>query len=904
MAVVLIALLASLTVHVSDDVEGLSLVVVDRRGTVVGELPAPEAGDYLFELEDGLYTVRAIVGETTLMSIPDVSLPRSTPLDIIINEQSRAEPTETEAVRGAQRNQNIQVNLIDNQALTEALGRQGVTVIPITEFSAVRDNYAAEFGGMGSDLRVLGADRRSAYHGEIYDSLQNSVFNARTFFQVGPVQPSKRNQYGFRVGGPLGDRLSFVLSGEETRESGFVNGNLLVPLPEERTPTATDPAVNALLSRWLAAYPDELPNRPEIDRRLLNTNAIQTVRNTGGTFHLDWTPTEMDRFSGHYSFNDNFIDSFELVVGQNPNQQLRPQTLNLAYERSLSGNATLRLGVNYLRRKVRVLVPPGSVGPYIFVSFEIEPLGPRLTFPVRRVTNDFQYLVQGTRQAGRHQFEWGAQVIRAQINEFQSDGTRGNFSFRPNFGKTALENLLAGNASDYVGVQGEVYRGFRRTDFDLYLNDRISLTPNLDLTLGLRYEFAGTPSEVNNLTTFSYNSDNNNFAPRIGLAYSTGQGVVRAGYGISFGEVFPATFRVARLNPPAIVPVSVQNPALLDPLGDLQASATETPRSSLNLISPDLVSPYSHQFTLQVERELPADVRITLAYVGSRTLKLFRGIRGNRAIAVDGIPQTTATINDRRPDPRFFSVITVTNQARAYFDAGQVSVNKVFSRGLALRASYSFSKGLDTGGDFSGTGTDQRDPRTQTESAAFEDLRSFSRFDATESFVAGYSYQTPGWLGGWTFSGTTILRSGTPFSIETGSDAPPFGNVDGEWGDRPSILSPELIGTSVDNPDTAQQNLRHDMFDREAPFREGRGNLAPNTFRKDGTTNFHFAISRIFSISRDQTRSALFRVEAINAFNHPQFDRPNWSLSSQSFGQITNTLNAGRILQFHLKFTF
>ena len=94
------------------------------------------------------------------------------------------------------------------------------------------------------------------------------------------------------------------------------------------------------------------------------------------------------------------------------------------------------------------------------------------------------------------------------------------------------------------------------------------------------------------------------------------------------------------------------------------------------------------------------------------------------------------------------------------------------------------------------------------------------------------------------------------------------------------------------------------MFDREAAFRDGRGNLAPNTFRKDGITNFNFAISRTFSLSSDQTRSALFRGEAINGFNHPQFDRPNWSLSSQSFGQITNTLNAGRILQFHLKFTF
>ena len=905
MITALIAVLASLTVHVTEVVEGLTLVVVDPAGTVVGAVEVPEPGDYVFELDDGVYTLRAVVADITVISFPDIVVPRTSPLDIAIDEESLELAEEPEMASGSQRNQNIQVNLIDNQAITESLGRQGATAFPITEFSAVRGNYAAELGGMGPDPRVVAADPRNAYHGEIYDSLQNSVFNARTFFQVGPVQPSRRNQYGFRIGGPLGggDRISFVLTGEETRESGFVNGNVLVPLPDERTPRASDPAVNAELSRWLSAYPDELPNRPEIDKRLLNTNAIQTIRNSGGTVQMDWSPGDNDRVSLRYSINDNFIDSFEFVVGQNPNQRLRPQNLNLGFERVTAGNTTFRLGFNYLRRKVHVLVPPGSVGPFIFVSFEIENLGPRLTFPVRRVSNDFQYLAQGTTSYGRHQLDWGGGVVRSQFNEFQSDGTRGNFSFRPNFGRSALENLLVGEASDYMGVQGEPYRGFRRTDWDLYVNDRIRVTPNLNLTLGLRYELAGAPNEVNDLTAFSYDSDVNNFAPRLGLAYSVGRQVIRAGYGISFGEVFPATFRVARLNPPAIVPVSLQSPDILDPLGGEPAPGG-TPRSSLNLISPDLVTPYSHQYSLQIDRELPAQVFLRLAYVGSRTLKLFRSVRGNRAVPVEGIPRSTATINLRRPDPRYFVVAEVTNRARSYFDAMQIAVEKVFSQGLAFRVNYSFSKELDAGGDFSGTGVDMRDPRAQNEDVLFLDMKSFSRFDAPQSLVFGYSWEAPRRLGGWSLSGTTILRSGTPFTIDTGSDAPPVGNVDGEYSDRPSILDTSLIGKSVDDPDTALEVLQPSAFDATAAFREGRGNLAPNTLRKDGISNFNFALSRSFPISRDQTRTVLFRAEAINAFNHPQFEKPNSSLSSQSFGQITNTLNAGRILQFHLRFAF
>ncbi len=95
-----------------------------------------------------------------------------------------------------------------------------------------------------------------------------------------------------------------------------------------------------------------------------------------------------------------------------------------------------------------------------------------------------------------------------------------------------------------------------------------------------------------------------------------------------------------------------------------------------------------------------------------------------------------------------------------------------------------------------------------------------------------------------------------------------------------------------------------EAFDPTAPSRNGYGNLSANMFRKDGTTNFNVAISRTFSLSSDQTHSLLFRTEFINAFNHPQFSPPNGSVASTSFGQITNTLNAGRIIQFHLRLGF
>ena len=82
------------------------------------------------------------------------------------------------------------------------------------------------------------------------------------------------------------------------------------------------------------------------------------------------------------------------------------------------------------------------------------------------------------------------------------------------------------------------------------------------------------------------------------------------------------------------------------------------------------------------------------------------------------------------------------------------------------------------------------------------------------------------------------------------------------------------------------------------------GNLSRAAFRRDGTTNFNVSVSRSLSISPDQTQTVLLRGELINALNHPQFSPPSFSLTDPNFGQITNTLNSGRIVQFTLRFSF
>ncbi|MCZ6490749.1 MAG: hypothetical protein O7A06_09485, partial [Acidobacteria bacterium] len=271
-------------------------------------------------------------------------------------------------------------------------------------------------------------------------------------------------------------------------------------------------------------------------------------------------------------------------------------------------------------------------------------------------------------------------------------------------------------------------------------------------------------------------------------------------------------------------------------------------------------------------------------------------------------------INQRRPDPRFTSIRRIESNSIAYYDAMQLSFQKRLTRGLTFRTTYTFGKNLDTGGDFTNTASVESPPEVGTAScelcSRFSDQKGPSIFDTPQVFILGYSYELPfaaganGWkralLGGWQISGTTLFQSGTTFHPHTGSDAPGFGNVDGQTSDRPHILRPDILGMSLDDPDTSQSIFDRAFFDTDIPA-GGRGNIGYNTFRKDGTNNWNFAVGKLFRFAGGRERTLRFRAEFINLLNHAQFAKPGVQLSIPTFGQITNTVNKGRQVQFSLR---
>ena len=370
-----------------------------------------------------------------LQGVPQNDTPVASEQKPIIVKPAAKEPPQSEQAN-AQRNPNIQVNLIDNNALNDKLGREGASITPITDFTAVNSDYAAEFGGLGRNLIIARPDPRLRLHGQAYEMLQNNIFNARTFFQVGPVQKTHRNQYGFDVGGPLGKSFSIWLAGEDMRQPGYVNGNVLVPLPSERTPHTDDPGKYALISRWLAAFPNQAPNRPEIDPRMLNTNAFQYIRNSRGDVHLDWTLSEARRATLRYSLQDTYINSFQFVAGMNPNQRFRPQELDLGFQEQISPETVARIGVNFIRQKSDLEPPPGAVGPHVGIAQQVADLGPKNQFPIFRIANTFEYLALVSQTRRNHQINWGSEIRRYQVNDLQSFQALGDMWFSANFVST------------------------------------------------------------------------------------------------------------------------------------------------------------------------------------------------------------------------------------------------------------------------------------------------------------------------------------------------------------------------------------------------------------------------------------------------------------------------------------
>ena len=804
------------------------------------------------------------------------------------------------------RNDNVQLTPLDNSVLKDLNQRIGTTATLVRDFTADRSFFSSEYGNPPTmPLQIPALQARPGIHGSFYETHLNSVFSARSFFQVGGVKPGHENQYGFDVTAPLWRKATISVQGSQQKIRKIVNGNVLVPLLGERTALATDPRMNAFVQRLLDFYPKELPNRTDIDPRMLNTNSRQTVDGNIFGAQLDQAIGTKQLLSFRYQWVAQKLYPFEFVAGKNPDTTTRSHQARAVWTRQFSPSTVVIASLGFDRVGSLVIPDPSYTGPSIATG-GLSTIGTANEVPVNEADNSYRGAAHVRQTRASHELTAGFDLRRRQYNGVRSFSMQGAIIFSQNFGVDAVTNLRLGQATIMYKAVGDTNRAYRSWSPVWYFGDKWQATPNLTLNLGVRYEPAPTPTEAHGRTPIPYRCDCNNLAPQLGLAYRLGGrwGVLRAGYSLGYGIILPSVYATMRYNAPYYRNFVLPNPNILDPLAGLSQASS---RAAANFFAPDTVNPYAHQYNFAWEANLAAGWRLQAGYVGSRTFRLIQTLDNNRGAIGPGIVLTSGNIDQRRPNPNYTEMYYTMSGGRSWFDAARATLMAPRWKALTLDVSYWFSKSLDLGtnyNDLSGpAGT-----MNQWEFESHADLKERSDFDQPHAFLARFAYDlprlstAPGWLrrvgGGWSFSGVALMKTGTPFSVNAGSDAPGCGNADGASGDRPNVIDPSVLGRTIGSPDTSRSLLPRSAFAFIQPG-DLRGNVGLNVFRKGPIRNLNVRLSRTFTIKGEKLLR--FGVESINLFNTAQFAAPGFALTDPNFGAITNTLNEGRTFRLSLR---
>ncbi|HYM09419.1 MAG TPA: carboxypeptidase regulatory-like domain-containing protein [Bryobacterales bacterium] len=522
----------------------------------------------------------------------------------------------------------------------------------------------------------------------------------------------------------------------------------------------------------------------------------------------------------------------------------------------------------------------------------------------------------------KHNIRVGLTISRQRYDEITDFSGNPSFNFDGRFTGMqglGLGDMLLGLPISASGALGDSSQFLRTTYYSGYVQDDWRITPSLTLNFGLRYEYAASPAETRgkalvfapDLGTVVYanhgvrpsivDPDWNNFAPRFGFAYRPSfakNTVVRGGFGIFYAtdNFNEEQFKV--IGPPFYQSQTLNSdptkPTLL--MSNMLPSFAASP--NLNPFSFDRHNrtPYLSQWSFGIQQSFKRDYLFEVEYAGSTGQKLPE--RRNLNIGrLD--PTGTIPIAARVPFPAYGFVLLTYNGGWSSYNALTTRLEKTFSNGLYMLASYTWEKSLDLGA-------------TDEFSAVSADFKKFdkgiSTFDVPHRFVYSYVYELPlgrgkrfggsanpalsKIIGGWQATGITTFSMG---QFQTPSLGVDWLNLGSFTTSRPDIIGDYKSGRSF--PDAY---LSPAAFARPATHVEG--NAARGSVEQPGINNWDLGIVKNTRVR--ERFNAQFRWEMFNAWNHTQFGTATLSLASANFGKIGGTLVGPRRMQFGLRLIY
>jgi hypothetical protein len=835
------------------------------------------------------------------------------------------------------------INNLGNRVATGATG-QLTGVETIKEFQALTSNYSSQFSrATGGAFNIVTRSGANAIHGSVFEFVRNDNFDARNFFDIEKPE-FKRNQFGFSIGGPVVRNRSFFFgSYEGLRESMGLTTIRTVPDLDARQGIAggdrieVNPAVRPYLDLW--PLPTFDPARGD-GSALFISQFNREAREDFFTVRLDHRFSQADSLMARYTFSDsNLLFITEESFPQFPNRSRnRPQYFTLQETRVFSPAATNELRFGFARSNPTEdialedpltelgFIAGQAIGAITISGFDV--FGTNRDLPRRLTQNSFQIGDNFTLSRGRHILMAGVQAERLQYNVVSSSRARGEFTF------SSLADFLRGRARTFEGLLPEasdVTRSYRQTLFGWFFQDEFEASRRLTLSFGIRHEFVTVPTEehgrLNNLhdpldpavtVGKPFITSKDNFAPRAGFAWGLtddGKTALRGGAGVFFDQFLAHQWwnSIVRLPPFAVTAratgADARFPDALDGLTPLS-------RDAVFAVDFDHGQPYVYQYNLSLQREVLPQTIVTLAYVGSRGVKLAREADWN--IGSPG--------NPARRNPNFTRIRFRTWDASSFYNSFQLGINKRLGHGFQVQGSYTLSKSVDDAS--SGLGRSEFNNGQQRTSDPFDHKRDrgLSSFDVRQNLVINFTADLPFGPGrrfgnslsglaeklaiGWQLNGIVALSSGIPFTPIIVNDLEGDGTDDNEQ-------RPNLKAGRSNNPTTGRVEQWFDPSAFES-LRDGtRGNLGRNTIIGPGLATFDFSVVKNFKMTAvAESLNAQLRAEFFNLFNRTNFSIPSRSNLEifadpgpdarplPNVGRITSTATTSRQMQFALRISF
>lgn len=874
---------------------------------------------------------------------------------------------------------------LDGASMVSAQGYNSSSIIStqlgvegIREFLVVTNSMKAEYGMvMGSQTIIATKGGTNQFHGTAFEYFRNSALDARNFFDPAKIPVFHRNNFGGSFGGPIKkNKLFFFGTYEGIRQNQGITTPLNVPTHAAKQPgffASLPGGPVASVLPYLAQYPDAtgfLASDPTGAKGIGTYTSVFATPSSEDYIQgrVDGNISDKDSLFGRYTIdNSSQTNQTNRFPGFPTLLSGRSQFVTIAENHIFSTSLLNTFRVSFSRPFLNFQSPsdtalgfaPG-IGEGDIAVTGLTQIGPNTTYPYIMRHNLFTFSDDLSWSHGAHTLKFGTLVNHYESKSYNASPGRGTYTFS-SLGTctTPTTSCFLGGVPQQLNIMNpssNLPRDFKWDTIGFYAQDDWRVNSRLILNLGLRYEISTTVNEetghgwsMRNLATDSLATINftpplyvnptlRNFGPRFGFAWDVfgdSKTSVRGGFAYLYDitTIIGGAQNGASANPPFSGVNNILSGFTFPntPIPSLALSNT------LRAIEWKLGQPHMLQYNLTLERSLPGNTVVSLAYAGSRGLNLLQTREGNPTIPtmVNGQMTWSGTVPSCAtpgPNPRIncnFQTIELRSASGdSWYSSLQASVQKRLSHGLQFQGSYTWAHCLDDsqgiiGGEAGGSKGSGNNPLNNAYDKGNCD------FDIRQSLVFNALYVLPSptgseWakslLGGWRLGTIVTLKTGQPFTVYDSGNASRSltGTYTGLNADRTNVVVPcdPIVGKP--NPNRYYNPA---CF---APQIQGYlGNQGRNQYFGPGFANWDFSVTKDTPLHRlGEAGSLQFRAEVFNITNHPNFFNPNNTLftytnttvttagvaptllPNSNAGQITQTSNQSREIQFALKLIF